>query len=172
VSNLEIAHWWHRCNRFSRIILQLATKRNVCLNGMACKKKDGAGMRCVVINHYTDLLGVLRGQLLVLSVSFPRETRTLCSCCVAHDNVKTSRGRRDKPERQSDCASLLTYKEVLMRWISVIKTMFAGTAVGHRTCLHFLQIHCLCILSPVFLLVREVVKYLYINVFLVNRLTV
>ena len=104
----------HRCGRFSRIILQLATKRNVCLNGMACKKKGGAGMRCVVINHYTDLLGVLRGRVLVLLVPVPREATTLCSYCEAQDIVTTSRGRCDKPERQSDCASLLAYKEVLM----------------------------------------------------------
>ena len=120
MSNLEIAHWWHRCNRFSRIILQLATKRNVCLNGMACKKKGGAGMCCVVINHYTDLLGGVEGRVLVLLVPVPREATALYSYCEAQDIVTTSRGRCDKSERQSDCASPLTYKEVLMRWISVI----------------------------------------------------
>jgi hypothetical protein len=149
------------------LIIFATCNPNRCLPyDMVCTKRGNAGRCYMTINLYMLFRGVLRGQLLVLSVSFPRETRTLCSCCVAHDNVKTSRGRRDKPERQSDCASLLTYKEVLMRWISVIITMFAGTAVGHRTCLHFLQIHCLCILSPVFLVAREVVKYLYINILL------
>ena len=109
--------------------MQLATKRNFCLNGMACKKKDGAGIRCVVINHYTDLLGGVEGRVLVLLVPVPREATTLCSCCEAQDIVTTFRGRRDKPERQSDCASLLTYNEVLTCLISVIKTMFAVTAV-------------------------------------------
>lgn len=121
MSNLEIAHWWNRCNRFSRIILQLATKRNVCLNGMACKKKGGAGMRCVVINHYTDLLGVFRVGSSCCSFLFLVRRRRFCSYCEAQDIVTTSRGRCDKSERQSDCASPLAYKEVLMRWISVIK---------------------------------------------------
>ena len=78
-------------------------------------RKGGAGMRCVVINHYTDLLGGVEGRVLVLLVLVPREATTLCSCCETQDVVTTSRGRCDKSERQSDCASLLTYKEVLMR---------------------------------------------------------
>ena len=119
MSNLEIAHWWYRCNRFSRIILQLATKRNVCLNGMACKKGGGRYALCgnKSLHWFT---GGVEGRVLVLLVPVPREATTLCSYCEAQDVVTTSRGRCDKSERQSDCASPLTYKEVLMRWISVI----------------------------------------------------